>query len=98
MLTIFLYVSGLLKQGKTELETVQRFCIWSWTVRPEIVGGTVPGTDPKPDPDPEPEPDPDPEPDPSSVPHPGPDPGFPIDPFPRPIPVHVTTIFPCKFD
>jgi hypothetical protein len=93
MPTISLHVTALLKkQNESDSEMIHRLDIWSRTIAPEIIEGTVPGTDPDPNPDPEPEPDPDPIP--PSVPFPSPDPGFPIDPFPRPVPVHVTTIFP----
>ncbi len=100
MLTIFLYLSALLHEKESEAERIDDLGTWHWTVKQEISGGAVPGTDPRPgtEPDPEPEPDPDPEPLPPPAPNPGPDPGFPIDPYPRPLPIRVTTLSQGKLD
>lgn len=96
MLTTCLFAS--LYENESKIGKMAHSGTWSWTMKQEILGGAVPGIDPRPgeDPDPEPEPEPDPDPLPLPVRNPGPDPGFPIDPYPRPLPVRVTAIFQCK--
>ena len=89
MSTILLHVSTLLKESGAE--QVQHTEMWaSWAMAP--FPSAILGADPRPEPDPNPEPEPDPDPGPLPPPGspPGPDPGFPIDPYPRPVPVQVT--------
>ncbi len=102
MPTFFLNVSVCIHTAGSDFEEPERYGFWAWMQKGDIEAGTVPGIDPRPgsepDPDPEPAPDPDPGPLPTPLPDPGPDPGFPIDPFPRPVPIRVTAVFRCGFD